>query len=51
MPPYTLSAKSLRTLVTSGHYPDIRFGVKFYEGNIGSSEHAYSFPHLLKRCG
>ncbi|RSX54664.1 ATP-binding protein [Bifidobacterium samirii] len=47
------TAKSLRTLVASDSYPDIRFGIKFSAGNIGSSEHLFTAPYftafLLKR--
>lgn len=39
-------AKSLRTLVTSDAYPDIRFGVKFCDGNVGTSGGIYTFPHF-----
>ena len=46
-------AKSLRTVVSSDHYPDIRFGVKFSGGNIGASDDILTFPHfclfLLRR--
>ena len=30
--------------VSSGHYPDIRFGVKLYGGNIGFSDGVWTFP-------
>ena len=47
------TAKSLRTLVASDSYPDIRFGIKFSAGNIGSSEHLFTAPYftafLLRR--
>ena len=39
-------AKSLRTLIDSGKYPDIRFGVKFSAGNIGYNEGIYTFPYF-----
>ena len=46
-------SKSLRTLIDSGKYPDIRCGIKLAGGNIGYSNSIYSFPHfcafLLKR--
>ncbi len=46
-------SKSLRTLIESGHYPDIRFGIKLTSGNIGYSDNIYTFPYfcafLLKR--
>uniref|UniRef100_UPI0025EEF540 DUF4143 domain-containing protein n=1 Tax=Ruminococcus sp. TaxID=41978 RepID=UPI0025EEF540 len=39
-------AKSLRTLITSDKYTDIKFGVKLFNGNIGYSDNAYSFPYF-----
>lgn len=39
-------AKSLRTLVHSEAYPDIRFGVKFNDGNVGKSDDICTFPHF-----
>ena len=36
--------KSLRTLIGSPRYPDIDFGVKFNDGNVGESESIYTFP-------
>lgn len=38
--------KSLRTLIGSSSYTDIRFGVKFSDGNIGESDGIYTFPHF-----
>ena len=38
-------AKSLRTLIDSDRYADIRFGIKLINGNIGYSDHIYSFPY------
>lgn len=47
------TARSLRTLITSNHYPDIQFGIKFISGNIGLSNNIYTFPYfcafLLKK--
>lgn len=47
------SAKSLRTLISSDHYSDIRHGIKLIAGNIGESDNIYTFPYfcafLLKR--
>lgn len=47
------TAKSLRTLIKSSHYPDIRYGIKLTAGNIGESEGIYTFPYfcafLMKR--
>lgn len=47
------TARSLRTLIASDHYPDIQFGIKFISGNIGLSNNIYTFPYfcafLLKK--
>lgn len=47
------STKSLKTLITSDKYPDISYGIKFINGNIGYRYHIYTFPYfcafLLKR--
>ena len=47
------TAKSLRTLLKSEHYPDITYGIKFIMGNIGFSDNIFTFPYfcsfLLKR--
>ena len=46
-------AKSMRTLIDSDHYPDIRFGIKLSHHNIGHENRTYTFPYfcafLLKR--
>ncbi len=46
-------AKSLRTLVASDRYPDISWGVKFIDGNVGFENHMLTLPHwsafLLRR--
>ena len=46
-------SKSLRTLIDSAKYSDIRYGVKFTGGNIGYIDSVYTFPYfcvfLLKR--
>ena len=46
-------AKSMRTLITSDRYPDIRYGIKLSKSNIGHEDRVYSFPYfcafLLKR--
>ena len=46
-------AKSMKTLITSDHYPDIRYGIKFSKNNIGHEDKIYTFPYfctfLLKR--
>lgn len=46
-------AKSLRTLIDSDKYPDIKYGFKFSYNNIGYSDKIFTFPYfsafLLKR--
>jgi predicted AAA+ superfamily ATPase len=46
-------AKSLRTLIESSRYPDIRSGIKLAAADVGRSENVYTFPYfcafLLKR--
>jgi len=46
-------AKSLRTLINSEKYPDIKFGIKLIGGNIGYNDNIYTFPYfctfLLRR--
>lgn len=46
-------AKSMKTLINSDHYPDIRFGIKLSKNNIGHGDCIYTFPYfcafLLKR--
>ena len=39
-------SKSLRTLIDSSHYPDIAFGVKLVEGNVGYADGVYTVPHF-----
>ena len=47
------TAKSLRTLLKSDRYADIKYGIKFIQGNIGFSNNIFTFPYfcsfLLKR--
>jgi hypothetical protein len=47
------TAKSLKTLISSKSYEDIRYGIKFIGGNIGFENNIYTFPYfcafLLKR--
>lgn len=47
------TAKSLRTLIESEKYPDIKYGIKLINGNIGCKDNIYTFPYfctfLLKR--
>ncbi|MCD7763067.1 MAG: DUF4143 domain-containing protein [Lachnospiraceae bacterium] len=46
-------AKSLRTLIRSENYSDIRAGIKLTAGNIGFGDNIYTFPYfcafLLRR--
>lgn len=46
-------SKSLKTLIDSDKYPDIKYGVKLIGGNIGYNDDVYTFPtyctFLLKR--
>ena len=46
-------AKSMKTLISSERYPDIRFGIKLSNNNIGHENQVYTFPYfcafLLKR--
>ena len=39
-------SKSLRTLIDSEKYGDIRWGIKLCEGNIGYSDGIYTFPYF-----
>lgn len=47
------TSKSLRTLITSDKYPDIKYGLKAIAGNIGFHDNIFTFPFfcafLLKR--
>ena len=47
------NAKSLRTLIASDAYPDIRWGIKIRGGNVGRDGGIWTIPHfcafLLKR--
>lgn len=46
-------AKSMKTLISSEHYPDIRYGFKLSKNNIGHEDGIYTFPYfcafLMKR--
>lgn len=46
-------AKSLKTLIKSDKYEDIRYGIKLINGNVGYVDQIYTFPYfcafLLKR--
>jgi len=37
-------AKSLGVMVRSRHYPDVQFGVKLVDGNVGYKDGIYTFP-------
>jgi len=39
-------SKSLRTLIQSEHYPDVQYGIKLVEGNIGYENQIYTFPYF-----
>ena len=39
-------SKSLRNLIVSDHYPTIRHGIKFINGNIGHTETITTFPYF-----
>ncbi len=41
------NSKSLTTLIKSDSYPDIRFGIKLINGNIGVEGSIRTFPHYL----
>ena len=47
------ASKSLRTLITSDKYPDIKYGLKAMAGNISFRDNIFTFPYfcafLLKR--
>lgn len=40
-------SKLLRELIKSEKYPDIKFGIKFINGNIGFQNNIYTFPYFL----
>ncbi len=46
-------AKSMNTIISSKHYPDIRYGFKLSKNNVGHNNNIYTFPYfcgfLLKR--
>lgn len=46
-------SKSLRTLIESDTYPDVRWGIKFHGGNVGNEGSIYRIPYyaafLLRR--
>ena len=39
-------AKSMRELIISEKYPDIKCGIKFIAGNTGRTDTVYTFPHF-----
>lgn len=46
-------AKSMKTMIASDRYPDVRYGLKLSANNIGHESNIYTFPYfctyLLKR--
>lgn len=40
------TAKSLRTLITGKSYEDISYGIKLTKGNVGYSDHVFTFPYF-----
>lgn len=40
-------SKSLKVLINSDKYEDIRYGIKFTGGNIGYDNKIYTFPYFL----
>ena len=52
-PAGSAKAKSIRQLISSDHYPDITWGIKLADGNVGFSNGILSLPQwtafLLKR--
>ena len=47
------SAKSLKTMIKSKSYPDVKYGIKLADSNIGYADGIYTFPYfcafLMKR--
>lgn len=41
------NTKSLKTLIKNDSYPDIHFGIKLIDGNIGVEDNIRTFPHYL----
>jgi predicted AAA+ superfamily ATPase len=41
------NAKSLKTSISSEKYPDIKFGIKLTQKNIGYNDVFYTFPYFL----
>ena len=41
------NSKSLNTLIKSDSYPDIKYGIKLIDGNVGIEEKIRTFPHYL----
>lgn len=40
-------AKSLKTLIDNNKIPDIHYGIKLAEKNIGCKDNVYTFPYFL----
>ena len=41
------TSKSLRTLIASETYADVKFGIKFCAGNIGCDRNIVTVPYYL----
>ena len=41
-----INAKSLKTLIVSNQYEEIKFGIKLIDGNIGFNNSICTFPHF-----
>lgn len=41
------NSKSLKTLIDSDTYKEIKFGIKLINGNVGYNSNFYTFPHFL----
>ena len=41
------NSKALQTLIKSDSYPEIEFGIKLINGNIGFNGAIYTFPHFI----
>ena len=39
-------ARSLKTLISSERYPEIKFGIKVVGGNVGYNDGVYTFPYF-----
>ena len=41
------NAKTLKNLIERDNYPDIHYGIKMVDGNIGVQNNIRTFPHYL----